>query len=150
MRSALADGDAFQQPYPRKSWTRAAEAAVLAWAGDDNHDLALDRRAWARRAWPASRDQFMEWCNHTFSKPTLTWRAIVKAARTELAMRPRHPCLPLVKERMPRFQRSDGRPPVKSLAHRGSASHHRRPARPAPLNFIILASPMRLKTNSTS
>lgn len=51
---ALADDGPVDTPHPRKNWTRPAEAAILAWAGDGAHDTALDRSGWA-----ASRSDFV-------------------------------------------------------------------------------------------
>lgn len=43
---------------------RVAEASVLAWAGDEAHELALNRRGWA-----ASRDSSADWCTRTHRTP---------------------------------------------------------------------------------
>lgn len=43
----LADHGPVDAPHPHKNWTRLAQAAILAWAGDVAHESALDRSGWA-------------------------------------------------------------------------------------------------------
>lgn len=57
---ALAQDGPLDNPHPRKAWTRPADAAILAWAGDGAHENALDRSGWA-----AGRPDLAAWCGDT-------------------------------------------------------------------------------------
>lgn len=63
---AFSGEGALQQSYPRKTWTRPVEAAVLACAGDDACDFALHRSNWA-----ASHGYFVNWCSDAYRRPAL-------------------------------------------------------------------------------